>query len=324
MPIKIFSTSLLAALALSGCSADIEPSRDFDSIYFAGTQDPNVSANGLAFADGTQSLSDVENKPMTIRLVRYESDPVTGEVGFVVTGETANLGTGATTSVPDNGVVPFDGSVTLDGATLSFVDGVATLPTGQEIMAYVPTRLEHSGTIGLYAISDADNPALGELDIESIFSVGHETNPAIVDGMTGDVTFAGVFRGYTQIFDASGQITERDVKTTGAVQLVAEFSQSRISGQLVGQLFSTTGDKPYELIFLGAPITGNGFVGVADLTCPSANSCTSNTSVNGVFFGDDGQEVSGAIALDETISGPDGYGFKGTAGFSSTKDAPAD
>ena len=119
------------------------------------------------------------------------------------------------------------------------------------------------------------------------------------------------------------------MRTNGAITLEAEFARSRVSGRLETRLDPPTKAEleadptatPFaelDLVFLAAPITGNGFVGAADATCPSGHSCTSNTSVGGAFFGPNGEEISGVIAFDETIEGSDGFSFIGTAGFSAS------
>ena len=305
-----------AGAFLSGCGAKIEPSRPSDPQFFIGTSSASISANGLPFADGTQTLEDVEGELLTVRIARFERDPELGTTRLVATNETATLPS-TFTSFDD-----FDATITFNGAPLTFVDGVAELPSGQRVWSYMNFGMVHSGTGGLYTYASLDPEATDPIDMEGFFTLGFETAPDVIAARSEQITYLGSYFGYAQTFDADGELLSPEVRTIGAIRLEAEFAQSRVSGRLEGRLDPMGDEVPYELIFLGAPIRGNGFVGAADITCPSGHTCRSRTAVGGAFYGPNGEEVSGVIGFDEEIEGPEGLRFIGAAGFSSTSEPP--
>ncbi|MEM9972156.1 MAG: transferrin-binding protein-like solute binding protein [Pseudomonadota bacterium] len=318
-------SAVVVAAAVVGCSTDIEPSRDFDPAFFIGSEAMGESANGLPLADGSQTLSDVESQNLTVRLVRFERDASSGVTRLIATDETVTLSSDFTRFPGDGEVVSadkYDVTITIDGQPVKIENGVGALPSGQRVWSYLNYRLVNSGTGAIYTGGRFDGNAVDPIDMEGFYTFGFESDPSTIAAMTDSATYRGSFFGYSQTFDSTGNLLQEEVRTRGAVTLEAEFARSRVSGRLETFLEApdeSEDDAFYELIFLAAPITGNGFVGVADITCPTGNSCTSNTSVGGAFYGPKGEEVSGVIALDETVTGPDGQRIVGTAGFSTSR-----
>ena len=317
MPFKK-CTAGLALLALSACSgASIAPSRTADPIFFIGTAWSDASANGLEFADGAQTVGDAEGREMQVKLARFVRDPSTGTTLIVISDETVTVPV-TFTNYGDTDII-----MTLDGQTLAFVDGDATLPSGQIVQSYMNYRLTHSGTGAIYSYAKSNEGIDDPIDMEGFFAIGFETNPDEIAALSGSATYTGSYFGYVQTYDLDGTLTADELQTIGAINMEADFSQASVSGRLTGWIDPTGDNTAYELIFLGAPFLGNGFVGSADMTCPEGANCSSDTHVGGAFYGQNGAEISGVIGFDETIAGPDdgeGAQFIGVAGFSSAID----
>ncbi|MGI9395049.1 MAG: transferrin-binding protein-like solute binding protein [Boseongicola sp.] len=305
-------------ITFSACGGvAIVPSRAGNLEFFIGAETPEAAANGLEFADGTQSIADAEAREIQIKLARFVRDPTTGETRIVLSDETVTL----PVTFTDYG--DRDIAVTLDGETLTFVDGEATLSSGQSLWSYMNYKMVHSGTGAIYTYGQYNEGIDDPLDMEGFFAFGFETNPNQIATLSGSATYTGSYFGYVQTFDLDGSLTASGLRTIGAINMETDFSEAHVSGRLTGWIDPDGDDTEYELIFLGAPIVGNGFVGSADITCPAGASCTSETYVGGAFFGENGAEISGVIGIDETVAGPgddQGYQFVGAAGFSSAID----
>ncbi len=308
----------LFLFAISACSGvSVGPSRPGDPAFFIGAVSAEASANGLEFADGSQSIADTEEREMQIKLARFVRDPATGEARIVVSDETVTIPI-TFTEYGDRDIV-----MSFDGQALTFVDGEATLASGQSLWSYMNFKLAHSGTGAVYTYGQYNEGVDDPFDMEGYFAIGFETDPNEIAALSGLATYSGSYFGYVQTFDLEGSLTASEQRTIGAVNLETDFSQARVSGRLTGWIDPAGDNTEYELIFLGAPIVGNGFVGSADITCPDGSSCSSDTYVGGAFFGENGAEVSGVIGFDETVAGPgdgEGYQFVGAAGFSSAMD----
>jgi len=308
----------IALLSISACSsASIAPSRPGNPEFFIGAGSADASANGLEFGDGTQTIADVEERELQVKLARFVRDPATGEARIVLSDETVTLPV-TFTEYGDRDIV-----MTLDGETLAFVDGEATLSSGQSLWSYMNFKQDHSGTGAIYTYGRYNEAVDDPFDMEGFFSIGFETNPDEIADLSGSATYTGSYFGYVQTFDLNGSLTASELRTIGAINMETDFSQAHVSGRLTGWIDPAGDNSEYELIFLGAPIVGNGFVGSADITCPSGASCTSDTYVGGAFYGQNGAEISGVIGFDEAVAGPgigEGYQFVGAAGFSSAMD----
>ncbi len=317
MPFKILLAAL-TLLAVSACGgASIAPSRAANPAFFIGAETADASANGLEFADGTQSVAGVEGREMQVKLARFVRDPISGETLIVISDETVTVPV-TFTDYGDTDIV-----ITLDGQTLTFVGGAAALPSGQSIQSYMNYRMAQSGTGAIYTYGKYNAGVDDPIDMEGFFAIGFETNPDQIAAISGSATYTGSYFGYVQTYDLEGALTAAEQQTIGAINMEADFSQAHVSGRLTGFIDPTGDSTEYELIFLGAPIVGNGFVGSADMTCPAGASCTSDTYVGGAFYGPSGAEISGVIGFDETVAGPgdgEGYQFIGAAGFSSEID----
>ncbi|MGI9391259.1 MAG: transferrin-binding protein-like solute binding protein [Boseongicola sp.] len=304
--------------AVSACGGvAIAPSRPGNPQFFIGSETAEAAANGLEFSDGTQTVADVETRDIQVKFARFVRDPTTGEARIVLSDEMVTLPV-TFTEYNDRDIV-----MTLDGETLTFVDGEATLSSGQSLWSYMNYKMAHSGTGAVYSYGQYNEAIDDPFDMEGFFAFGFETDPNEIAALSGTATYTGSYFGYVQTFDLGGSLTASELRTIGAINLESDFSQANVSGRLTGWIDPASDNTEYELIFLGAPIVGNGFVGSADITCPAGASCTSETYVGGAFFGQNGAEISGVVGIDETVVEPgdnEGYQIVGAAGFSSAKD----
>lgn len=301
---------LLSLLTLAGCAASY-PSRPSDPAY-------QIGANGLEFADGAQELADVEERSLNVTVARFWREGEAGETQIVVSEEEVILPPGFTAYEARDMVL------TLDGETLTFVDGRATMASGQTVWSYLNYAMEHSATGGFYTYGKFSTPFEGEaVDSEGFFAVGFQTDPASLLGLTGNPTYHGSYFGYGQLLDGEGVLISEELQTIGAITIEADFTSARVSGQLNGFFDPEVTRTPYNMIFVNADIDGNTFAAAPDMICAAAASCTSATSLGGTFFGPDGVEISGVIGFDETTQiGPETTRFIGAAGFSSSRNPP--
>lgn len=306
-----FGIGAAVALALAGCGGEPLIVRDGDPAFFAGAETSAESANGLAFADGTQAIADVETQAMSVKLLRFVTDYDTGETVLVVSDETVTVPVGFT-DFSNRDVV-----MTIDGETFTFVSGRATDPAGRTFEAYTNFKLVHSGTGGFFTYASKNPSVTPGLDTEGFYSFGFETSPDAIDARTGEAVYAGSYAGYGQLLNPDGSLQAAEVQNIGVLNLSANFDSNNVVGRLIGRIDPSGDTEDYEMVFLSGPITGNGFVGGPDFVCPSGHSCASNSSIGGVFYGPDGAEISGVIGIDGSISGPDqNFRFVGASGFS--------
>ena len=299
--------SLLCMLFLAGCAAGY-PSRPADSAY-------QISANGLQYADNALVLSDIEEQSISVTVARFLREGGAEDTVIVVSEEEVILPE-SFTAYDARDIV-----LTLDGETLTFVGGRATLESGQNIWGYLNYALEHSATGGFYTYGKYSTPTEGEaIDTEGYFAFGFQTDPDEIAVLTTSPTYRGSYFGFGQLVDGEGAVVNGELETTGEITIEADFSRSQISGQLNGSYDPDEAKTPYSMIFIEADIVGNGFVAAPDMICASGATCTSNTSLGGTFFGPDGVEISGVIGFDETTQvGGNITRFVGAAGFSSTR-----
>ena len=313
----------LAVVALAGCSVSYDSRATDPTLYFGATDDPSdpssvLGSNGLVYADGASEASDVEGQTMQVKLVRYVKDPTTGALSIEISDETATLVVGFADRTDQNM------TLTLNGETLVFTDREATHSSGQIYKSYLNYALSHSGTAGVYSY-ESFNPILGDSteEMEGFFTFGLQTDPAQIAGRDGLVEYSGSYYGYGQLADMDGNILDGELKTNGGILLEVDFTDDQVSGYMNGTFYKDGGNEAYNMFFLNADILGNGFVASPDMFCNPGTDCVSASSMAGVFYGNNGAEVSGVIGFDETID-PAGAAeatrFVGTAGFSAAED----
>ncbi|SMX24470.1 transferrin-binding protein-like solute binding protein [Boseongicola aestuarii] len=305
-----FYISGLACAALAGCSASY-PSRSSDAAYLIG-------ANGLEFASEAQSLEDIEGQVFSVTVARFVRDRETDESVIIVSNETVNLASGFTVRAAD------DITLTLDGEELTFVNGRATMASGQTIWAYLNYALDHSATGAFYSYQKYV-PLFegGAIDTEGYFAIGFQTDPDELVEFTGDLKYRGEYHGFGQLIDADGGLLIEELKTNGLISITVDFDHSSVSGVLNG-VFDPEGDaQTYNMFFVDAPINGNSFAAAPDMDCQPGATCTSATSLGGSFYGPGGVEISGVIGFDETTEIEETLTrFVGAAGFSTTRNPP--
>ena len=290
----------LMCVGLAGCGVSY-PSRPIDSAYLIGPSRPVdsaylIGANGLEYAEAGLALSDIEDQKISVTVARFLRDSQGNDTVVVISDEVVILPVGFTAYEARDMVI------TLDGETLTFVDGQATLESGQTVWGYLNYALAHSATGGLYTYGKYASPSEGEaIDTEGFFAIGFQTNPDDIVVLSRDATYLGSYYGYGQLLDADGGVLNDELETIGAITIEVDFKSASASGQLNGFFDPKDERDPYSMIFVDATIDGNGFAAAPDMICEAGAHCKSATSLGAVFYGDAGAELSGVIGFDETI-----------------------
>ena len=288
---------------LSACGGTADRRADLDPMFFGALPGEGAS-NGAAFATGDAPIADLAGRPLTLRLVGQVTDPATGETRLVLSEETFTL----------DGIVDettYDGRLTLDGEVLTFADGRAIDAQGRNWDIYVYALLvagvgyvgpDHLrlATVSSYSYEgngyDNDAGAPG-LDHDLAFLIGHETAPEVVAAMGGSATYSGLAHVYGTELDGDGQPVSYENYFKANIALEVDFGRSEATAFLIGE--SVFGRFEAETGAL--PITGNGFAGdLLRTNCPETSTCLSASSLAGVFYGSEGEEIGGLIAIDET------------------------
>ena len=221
----------LFLFAISACSGvSVGPSRPGDPAFFIGAVSAEASANGLEFADGSQSIADTEEREMQIKLARFVRDPATGEARIVVSDETVTIPI-TFTEYGDRDIV-----MSFDGQALTFVDGEATLASGQSLWSYMNFKLAHSGTGAVYTYGQYNEGVDDPFDMEGYFAIGFETDPNEIAALSGLATYSGSYFGYVQTFDLEGSLTASEVAVlfivlSDVAQLASGAASARAPGR---------------------------------------------------------------------------------------------
>ncbi|MEM9788537.1 MAG: transferrin-binding protein-like solute binding protein [Pseudomonadota bacterium] len=273
-----------AACSSGGGGGDDVPERNLG--LFFGSTDPAQARNGFAYADADTNLADLEGQTFTVRVVRATVDEETGEVRRETTDEVVEF------QDEDNL------TITLDGEVLNIVEDRLIADNGD-----VFTLRESGGGSAVQAFvlekREPDTDPFGDVGVSlgsSSFLIGAETNPDQIAALSGSVTYKDGF--------VINPVVGGPNALQALVTLEADFGSSTISGDV--ELAQNGTGLEVGLELAPTAITGNGFAG--DLTvgfCGEA-SCTSDSAIGGVFFGDEGTEIGGLIDLDVTTTDADG------------------
>ncbi len=295
----LLSASVIAGLAAcsSGGGGNDAPQRN--ALNF-GTTDANASANGLDFADATSTVTDVNGQTVTVRMVRHVTDAQTGQAVLQITNETISI-----EDIDEQTL-----TATIGGETIAFVDGAGTRLDGSDINVDEYLAGDFSQINSLFGYPDE-----GE-QTEGVFAIGFETNPEIIQALAGQATYTGAIQGFGTEISNNGESFVEEAFFEGDVEIVADFGTQLISGST--SIVLQNSDTAFDFDIAETAITGNGFG--TDLTlvsCSDGFTCSSNSDIGGVFFGPNGQELSGIAGLD--LSATDGDGntldYIGAGGF---------
>ncbi|NNJ68547.1 MAG: hypothetical protein HKP54_10980 [Boseongicola sp.] len=302
---------LLALVVLTGCSAGYT-SRSSDVAYLIGP-------NGLEFASASQNLADIEGRTFSVTVARFVRDTDSGEGSIQVSEETVTLASGFTTGDT------IDLTLSLDGEELTFVNGRASMESGQSVWGYLNFTLDrptiYSATGGFYSYEKYLDPSESDVfETEGYFAVGFQTDPSEILEMSGPIEYRGEYHGFGQLLDTEGGLLNDELQTNGLISITVDFDSSSASGVLNG-LFDPDGSADaYTMFFVDAALDGNSFAAAPDMVCAPGATCTSATNLGGSFFGPAGDEISGVIGFDETTEIAETTSrFIGAAGFSTTR-----
>jgi len=303
--------NILALVFLTGCSAGYS-SRSSDAAYVIGE-------NGLEFADGAQTLADIEERTFNVTVARFVRDTDSGEGSIRVSEETVTLSSGFTTRETANL------TLSLDGEVLTFVNGRAALDSGQSVWGFLNFKLDrpttYSATGGFYSYEkylEASESTV--LETEGYFAIGFQTDPNEILEMSGPVEYLGEYHGFGQLLDVENRLLDDEIQTNGLISITVDFDRSSVSGFLNGVFDPYDAADPYQMFFVDAALDGNSFAAAPDMVCAPGAACTSATNLGGSFFGPEADEISGVIGFDETTEiGDATTRFIGAAGFTTTR-----
>ena len=275
----------------------------------------SMQANGLAYADAGQTLTDAEGTEIAA-IAANISD------GAGATRETINvtLSDGFIAAAPNQrGAV----AAFLD-ETLVFEDGMAELANGQTVRLFFDD--EGAGTfVGIAQLATyaaLENPApANALDAESHIVFGFLADPR---GMDGRISGRVVYRG-----DVSGngfvRVNEVEIDAPlgtaldGSLALTVDLADDWISGAFAGQYVIGATEVDVQLDMAPTAFTGNTFAGA--LGC--GDGCTSQAQLDAGFYGPVGEEIGGVLTVETTdVIGGDTYQFTGAGSFVATPEAP--
>lgn len=282
--LMIGSMTILTACAGSGGGDENEPL----GLSF-GSTDPAASRSGLDYADGTQSLTDLEEQSHTVRVVRTIKNLTKGEAQRRISDEVLTITQGG------NGD---DFTITLDGEVLTFVDSVTLRASDQSsIDGFTPTGFSGLRNASIFQLAAVEGNSGRENELMSGFLVTcFETSPDAVMHIAGSTIYTGAVRGRTDPDNFGGNFE-------GDFTLAANFDDNMVDGEIGLRSFDTElgiGDLNFDIA--PAQITGNGFAGDLTLTGCTFATCTANGEIVGVFYGQNADEVAGLLSLDVAIT----------------------
>jgi len=264
------------------------------SALFFGSTDPDASRSGLDYADGTQSIEDLEGEPLNVRVALIQGDRTVGVDDFntSITDEVLTL-------TPGSEGDSF--SITLNGETVAFVNRDAVTgdqPTLRGFDLSFFSDFEARDHVRVMRVIDSN--------IQETFTIGHfvigfETAPGSDALTTGSATYQGDVEGFSNV----GDLSESDLD--GGFTLNASFADSQIDGRVILSPFDTAfGRGTADFDLAPTDITGNGFAGGLTVTACSFEVCTGDAEIAGAFFGPNADEVGGVITFDLDVTNADG------------------
>ena len=265
-----------------------------------GSESTDQGGNGLGFAAHGAVLTDINGETLSVRMVRHITDPETGEVRLEVTTETISI----------DDIDADTLTATIGGETVAFVDGDGQRLDGSELRVDSFFEGDFSTVRSLFGY-----PEEGE-QTEAVFVAGFETNPEVIEALTGQVTYSGGITGFGTEATNGGESFVSEASFAGNVELIADFGTEQISGTTNITLDESGHSFDFDVV--DAQIIGNGFGTELALTsCSEGLTCTSNSDIGGVFHGPNGEELAGIAGLDLSTTDTDGntLDYVGSGGF---------
>lgn len=265
-----------------------------------GTTSTTASSSGIPFSGG-EDLGALDGNRYTLigRLVRFLVDWETGEESIVVTDEQLRL-----SFVEGEDFVQ---SITFNGRTYDFnSSGESPLPNGQILNV---SSYDSSTCVGVLNVDSYSASLSSGFDTDGFIVLGLQTNPNdIPDG--GLTTYEGGIEGYGDLFDGYGDLVDDAMLFEGIATIGINFGNNAVTDTNVELQM---GDFAiYQTLFFdgnGGLISGNGFADTLSISsCPSGSvGCDGTVLIGGAFFGPNGEELAGNIAVDYTVQASDPF-----------------
>jgi hypothetical protein len=253
--------------------------------------------NGLPFAESGDTHTDAEGETLKVLIARFETDNATGLTTQTFSEETVTFEVG--------GIVSKNLTITLGDETITVVDGAGILES-EQVLDFVG---ENSGAVSaVYSLGSYESDGI---DTEGYFAYGFETNPDTIAATTGSATDRGNFHGYVQGLNAADEVTYAEILNRGSIVLTSNFSDQTVSGEVTGPTGGLDGIE-YTGTFADVGITDNGFSSDYVIGCTGCKD-GSGGQIEGTFFGDTGQEISGVATLNILLD--DGSRYMGASGY---------
>lgn len=210
-----------------------------------------------------------------------------------------------------------DAVATLFGEEVIITGGEGTLANGQTVRITFDPQMagEHAGFVHVlsYAALDSVQPA-DPVNGEAAYVFGFLTDPDIInERIAGSVTYSGDLSGIGAVSINGVQYgSPAGTELDGAIAINADFKANRVAGNVSANYDAGARTVAVDLSMDSTLFAGNTFAGTFDCS----GSCTSDTDMDAAFYGPNGQEVAGVLAVDTThdISG-NRYDFEGVGSF---------
>lgn len=203
--------------------------------------------------------------------------------------------------------------MTYNGETVRFpiandtASGTTTLDSGVEIDLILDETGAHSQGYAIFTYAyEGDDPQDGQLNADGSFILGFETDPEVVAAAQGTATYEGIFGGFGAVENLSANTIENEVSIEGDITLQVSFDDMDVDADIEGFVGVGDDSASFDGALRDAPIVGNAFSGMLDISCADDANCTSDSSIGGAFYGPDRDEVAGLLSFNVTSNDSDG------------------
>lgn len=316
---RFLSISAVGLTCLSGCvSGGAEQVASSRSGIIVAPGRSGLENNGLPFGTIGQTPADLEN--VTIAATAS----VVADAGDQTEASTNTTSIRFGTGFFSQNATGQDAVVQAFGEEITVTGGEGTLSNGQTVRIFFdPDAMgDYAGTAQIVTYGALENPLpLDPINGESHVLFGFLTDPEIVEKrVAGNVEFVSDLAAFGQV-SVNGTPAEvtGGVEFDGAIEVQVNFGSNWMSAQLQGTFQADDQTIGVALEMDPTAFRGNTFGG--DFRCANGAGCTTNTSLDGGFYGPNAEELGGVVSLNtQHAVGATTYGFQGSGSFVATPD----
>lgn len=276
---------MAGAIALAGCGASV--------VDVVGTGAVN-GTNGLPFASGEVTGGG------TLSTAVNERTASTDSVSFAAASGTGSF---QESQITVAGVDANTIRITHNGATADLTRAGQSYSATIDGVMHILGVSEQGTAVSTYEYARLDFANLSESRIIR-FVIGNDTNPA---NLIGTASYAVQLKGTgTELVD--GRVRSLNIDGDGTIN--ANFATTAITGNMTVRTRNSAGEAAEvaasarnDGFSIAGTRTGAAFTANATRTnCLVAESCVSNTTLSGNFFGQTGGEIAGVGTVHETAN----------------------